>query len=67
MVLNGNQKNERGSACDTCSRERNYVQGPWYGYLKESAHLFIHTFYKMGLKEMCVYVDWAQPAQDRDK
>ena len=37
-------------------------------YLKESANLCIHTFYKTSLQEMsCVYVDWVQPAQDRDK
>jgi len=68
LVLNSNQNSEMGSACGTCSSERSYVQGPWYDYLKESAYLFICTFYKMSLKKVsCVYVNWFQPARDRDK
>jgi len=68
MALNSNQNSEMGSACGTRLSERYYVQGPWYEYLKQSSHLCIHTFYKISLNELlCVYLDWVQPAQDRDK
>jgi len=68
MVQNSNQNSEVGSACGTCSCERNYVRGSWYKYQEGIVHLFTHTFFRFSLKEMsCVYVDWVQPVQDKDQ
>jgi len=45
-----------GSACGTCSCERNYVQGPWYEYLKGSDHLCTqtHTHFINWFRKKCL-------------
>ena len=65
-VLNSNQISEMGRACGTCLCERNYVQGPWYEYLKESdrlctqTHTHTHTHFIKWVWKKCLAFTWTE-------